>query len=176
MPAANFESAVEEDKLRQLLHIWYSHCHAGEIPNRDDIDIEKIPYLLWSNLYMYQRTKDERFRAVFTATGIVASYYREAVGRHLDEMTAWRESDVATRVFLECAINKLPVYIHADSEPFEGTYAPFARLLLPLRGGDGSAQFVFGNVEFFDRVNVTDRPPDKDYRLIIQATKEDIPC
>lgn len=174
MTESAFVSQIDEPDLVEILDFWRNKCRDGKPPYRKDVDMSSTPTHLWSHLYLYELTDDNRLKGVHNGTGIVARYHSEGTGLYLDDMTAWRESDIASEIFRECLASGLPVYFHANSEPFEGRYHPFARLVLPLIGDDGVNRFAFGSVHFFGEVNAEYKPPEKGYWNIAWATAEDL--
>lgn len=165
-----FVSNINEPNLISVFDVWHSKCLMGMPPFRSDFNMDQISYVHWKNLSLYELTDDQRLIGIHNGTNVVSQFNSEGTGKYLDDLTAFRDSDIASKIYMECLNTGCPIYFHANSEPFEDEYSPFARLLLPLRGSDEDNRFILGITEFFDRKKIERTTIEKEYWNIIRVS------
>jgi|GEM_PF-2535327 len=143
-----FEDRLGDSDLSAVFRFWRIRCGQGVSPTKSAFYPDRLPFGIWPNLYLYERTDNGRILGVLSGTSLVRHFGCDATGRYLDEDPI--SADVKERVRLMEGVleSERPVFFRADLPAQEEKYHSCSRLVLPLRDNNANVRYLFGIVTF----------------------------
>jgi len=164
-----FEDRLVDPDVSAVFRFWRIRCGLGESPTKSSFLPDRLPFGIWPNLYLYERSDNGRILTLLSGTALVRHFGCDATGRYLDEDTI--SADVRERIRLMEGVleSERPVFFRADLPAREEKYHSCSRLVLPLRDNGANVRYLFGVVTFSPELWEYDVPRRSGARDILWA-------
>lgn len=141
-------SDISQPEIRVILDYWLSKRGADVVPPVKAIDPSEISPDLLPWLFLFRREEAGRFRCSLAGTGIVRIDGFDSTGRYLDDILQGGEKKERIKLFDDVVHSAMPLCYRGRRPVSANVERGFTRLLLPVSGGGGVIDHVFGIVRF----------------------------
>lgn len=127
--------------IRAILAHWLGLHDRERLPERERFDPVGLPGRALPNLFLLERTPEDRWRLRLMGTHLVAALGHDFTGRDMvDEQVPAISRSRTMRLLGPVAETGLPAHFHGRSEyRYRGTYDDHEQILLPFRRHDSNA-------------------------------------
>jgi hypothetical protein len=150
--------------LAELHAYWAGRAASGHgVPRRADIDPLDLPAGLWPQLFIYQRTAENRLRCRLCGSAIVEIQGRDVTGLHIDELMRAEAIPLRQGIMLRVLDERRPVYYAGPLAVHDREHRWTYRLMLPVAAEGDDPQRpsqLFGGVYYGPAQDTDDWRPE----------------
>lgn len=139
---------ISQPEIRVILDYWLSKRGADVVPPVKAINPSEISPDLLPWLFLFRREETGRFRCSLAGTGIVRIDGFDSTGRYLEDALQGVDKKDRTKLFDDVVRSAMPLCYRGRQPVSENIERSFTRLLLPVSGGSGAIDHVFGIIRF----------------------------
>ena len=144
----SFAEHLADTGLEKCFRFWLAHRRGDRMPPKSALVMSRMPPDILPNLFLYERTPEQRFRCRLAGTAVAQQFGKDPTGCHLDELIVPASLESRAALFRRVLDTQCPVVYGGQLANSEHGWKPFKRLLLPVTDEDGASAFLFGMVLF----------------------------
>jgi hypothetical protein len=144
----SFVEHLADTGLEKCFGFWRAHKRGDRMPPKSALVMSRMPPGILPNLFLYERTPEQRFRCRLAGTAVAQQFGKDPTGCHLDELIVPASLESRVTLFRRVLDTQCPVVYGGQLANSEHGWKTFKRLLLPVANEDGASAFLFGMVLF----------------------------
>lgn len=144
----SFTEQLAGTGLEKCFRFWLAHKSGDRMPPKSALVMSRMPADILPNLFVYERTPEQRFRCRLSGTAVAQQFGKDPTGCHLDELIVPASLESRAALFRRVLDTQCPVVYGGKLASTEHEWKPFKRLLLPIADAAGVSAFLFGMVIF----------------------------